>query len=341
MNYKISYDHGYLVDLLYICSLHFNEEYHIKNDSIEANSSEERERIGFIKQIFGKVDPSLGLFFTIQKNGRCFMTSRCFSGYGSICSTEYNVSTLLNDIKNIDEFNKKLFFFYFPETEEKEEYPVSLDRLSCLIDTSSYSELTKRQLYSFFINPENGIFRLTNALTEKESLLRKYYINNKEQTEKFQNEFSQYNSAIDDICRHLNVTLDDANKGITVSPCLLNENCIWAIDSAEYIFILGKSFRQVIHNYKNAREQLDMTAFGDIFSEANRIEILRFMVEKKEITIKDIEKQFNITGSTAYYHITMMQKENMISTRNKGRTVLYSINSVYFKKIINQLQEFI
>ena len=81
--------------------------------------------------------------------------------------------------------------------------------------------------------------------------------------------------------------------------------------------------------------------FGEIFSEQNRIDILRFMCERKEISSKDLERHLNFTGSTVYYHLTMMLKENMITARNQGRLVLYSINQKYFEMIVLQIKNIV
>ena len=55
------------------------------------------------------------------------------------------------------------------------------------------------------------------------------------------------------------------------------------------------------------------------------------------ISAKDLEKNLNFTGSTAYYHVTMMLKANMLKTRFSGRTVFYSLNHKYFEGILAQI----
>ena len=59
-----------------------------------------------------------------------------------------------------------------------------------------------------------------------------------------------------------------------------------------------------------------------------------------EITIKDIEQQLCLSGTNAYYHLSSMTKPGMVNTRYEGRTVFYSINKEYFKKLCKKLYKY-
>lgn len=85
----------------------------------------------------------------------------------------------------------------------------------------------------------------------------------------------------------------------------------------------------------------DLDEFGNAVSEKNRVEILNLMVKKGEVTIKDIESELGFTGTNAYYHLTLMLKTEMLKTRTRGRTVLYSINKDYFKRLCDSLTRYL
>lgn len=329
---------GYVLDLLYLFSLNFNDEEKLKF----ADDVWEEDRICEIKKYFGNISDDLQIFFAMKKNGRCFMTTCYFSKYSKYLNSEYNLDFLLRELENYEEFEKRLITFYFPETEMNVlDYYTKIEKLAPHIDNSEYSEVIKRKLYSFFINPSLSIQNLINELKNKEKLLAKYYNENMFQIIEIKVRLVENEEDVVDICSHLNI--DGFDDDLTViSLCLINQNCMWAYgDKFLELLIVGCNYENVLSYYKRTPLISNLCSFGDIFSEKNRIDILKYMKAHGEITIKDLEKQLSFTGSTAYYHLTMMLKENMIIARNQGRTVLYRINPLYFKSIILQLEEFI
>ena len=84
-----------------------------------------------------------------------------------------------------------------------------------------------------------------------------------------------------------------------------------------------------------------MDVFGNAIAEKNRVEILDLILRKKEITIKDVEQEMKLTGTNAYYHLSLMIKANMLKTRNQGRTVLYSLNHRCFAVVQDMLNKYI
>ncbi len=342
MNLNFAKAPGYVLDLLYVFCLNFNDEENYKNAFLMYDGVFDRTKISDIKKHFGNIRQELQIFFAMKQNGRCFMTTCYFSKYAYLMSDKYNFDFMISELENHEQLIDRLITFYFPELEGKEgEYRGCLDKLSPIIDNSNYSEIVKRKLYSFFVNPQHAIEQLIYELKSKEELLSRYYGDNSqlilETTDKIFNNYS----VISEICAHLNISVSD-DISPYISLCLLNQNCLWAYgDKSLDILIVGFNYENVLSYYKNSPQVSDLCAFGDIFSEKNRIEILRFMKERGEITIKDLEKQLSFTGSTAYYHLTMMLRENMIIARNQGRTVLYSINSRYFKSVIDQINSFL
>jgi DNA-binding transcriptional ArsR family regulator len=242
-----------------------------------------------------------------------------------------------------NEFINRIIVFYFPDKEKEiGEYRGSLEKLSHLIDDSEYPELIKRKLYSFFINPQPLIQKLVYELMAKEVILAKYYKEHYRIIIGIQNKFINPDVIIDKICSHLNIAHPKNLQFVAVSVCLLNKNCIWAYGSCSLdTLLIGCDYENSLSFYSHDAEMPDLKAFGEIFSEQNRIDILKFMRERKEISSKDLERHLNFTGSTAYYHLTMMLKENMIIARNQGRLVLYSINTKYFEMIIWQINNMI
>lgn len=80
--------------------------------------------------------------------------------------------------------------------------------------------------------------------------------------------------------------------------------------------------------------------FGNALSVRDRIDILDYIYKKGEVDIKDVEHEFNMSGTTAYYHLSMLIKGNLLKTRNSGRIVLYSVNKEYINIVNNKLSQY-
>ena len=102
------------------------------------------------------------------------------------------------------------------------------------------------------------------------------------------------------------------------------------------MLILGKDYS----NRFPADHSLDLTLFGYVFAEENRIKILDMMKNNGEIGIKDVEQQLRLSGTNAYYHLSLMIKSGVVKTRHQGRTVFYSIHKQHFKKICTALVKY-
>ncbi len=175
----------------------------------------------------------------------------------------------------------------------------------------------------------------------KEYLLSQKYEKNYNKIVEMQNDIN-----IDDYIEkssHIkNCAIDYDNKQyIYISPCLLNKNNILNIIDDDYIIIiLGINYKEAIEYLINKKNSPSLSEFGNAISEKNRLDILDLILRKGEATIKDIEQELEFSGTNAYYHMTLMIRCNMILTRNKGRTIYYSINKQYFEEASNLVKKY-
>ena len=102
------------------------------------------------------------------------------------------------------------------------------------------------------------------------------------------------------------------------------------------VLLLGYDYKESIISYNAQKGLPSLKELGDVLTEQNRIAILDLMLERE----KDLERLLSFTGSTAYYHLTMMMRVRMVKARNQGRTVLYSINEKYFGAISEMLRKY-
>ena len=106
------------------------------------------------------------------------------------------------------------------------------------------------------------------------------------------------------------------------------------------LVILGADYVDLFRYLAVQNQNPDLGSFGNAISEPNRVAILELMLQREEVTIKDLEQEFRLTGTNAYYHLSLMIKAGMIKTRNRGRTVLYSINKRYFQVLCDALERY-
>ena len=334
---------GYIYDLLYIHIYHFNRNYcinhHVNYDTID-------DDISFYDGVmyeFSDISEDLFLFFYLRDNGKCFFTTCYYGPYQENFISDYNLSfiqSLLWDEKSIV---KKMIKYYFDKINwnELDFYCNSITEMAKLIKNSDYDDRVKSHLYSFFINPAQFIEKLNQSLLSVDSLLMKYYERNIQTIIDTQNQIN-----IDNLIKHFkNLENHKRNKDlfddVYISICLLHKNCIYNfLNDSNIVILLGYDYINRIAFLKSQQMPIALEEIGNVLSEKNRIAILDIILKKKEIAIRDLESELNLSGTNAYYHISMMLKAHMIKSRNEGKVVLYSLNQNYFETVIKHLEKY-
>ena len=342
-NIKLIKEPGLIYDLFYTFSLYFNMDYHFAHDLIPGKSETDSEFFRKTVQDFSPFSDDLLLFFYLKKNGRGFITSCYFTPYKDAFAADYSFEFLLNKLSDHNQLIANMIDFYFPDISGEDilKHKNSIVELSKLIDSSDYEELIKRKLYSFFVNPEPVIRKLIYELMSKKVLLEEYYEKNYVSFLEVQNDLS-FDSLKNDLSSFYKIEfLEKECESIFVSVCLINKNCFNFMYCKETpVLLLGYDYKESIIRYNAQKGLPSLKELGDVLTEQNRIAILDLMLEREEITIKDLERLLSFTGSTAYYHLTMMMRVRMVKARNQGRTVLYSINEKYFELIVGILSKY-
>ena len=135
---------------------------------------------------------------------------------------------------------------------------------------------------------------------------------------------------------------DEGDEEKSVSFCLLDSAHFEVIhNNEEYLYLLGVHYK---YNRGVGKESVGKTILKNFcyaLCEKSRINILLFLLERGEVTCKDLEREFSLSGSTAYHHISIMSRNGIVSTRTKGKSVFYSINNEMFDQVYTFLRNFI
>lgn len=130
-------------------------------------------------------------------------------------------------------------------------------------------------------------------------------------------------------------------KQIYASFCLLDKYHISKFDvGKDEMYLLGCDYVFALDYTQSQNNEIDLQGLGSCLCEESRVRILELLLERDEVICKDLEKIFNFSGSTAYHHLTVLTKTGLVKTRNKGKSVLYSLNRNYFDSIIHTLDKY-
>lgn len=179
------------------------------------------------------------------------------------------------------------------------------------------------------------------ALIDKSFYLSREYEQAAKQLERLQNSLDREELTEKfRVCKNFDWDIEPFSETY-ISFCLLAKNCIKAIyNSEEAVVLLGVDYSDTLDDLSSQESKVDLNALGTAFSEKNRTDILEMLLEKGEVTIRDVEQDLGFTGANSYYHLSLMIKAGVIKTRNRGRTVLYSLNESFFRAVADAMNDY-
>lgn len=343
-NIKFIRQPGFVFDLFFLFTLNFNKEYCLTNFINYSKSSEDTGYYNSVLNDFPPISDELLLFFHLTEDKKNFMTKFFFEPYKEQFAYEsYHISVVQEVLSDHECVLENLISFYFKDIDDNTllECKTSISAINKLIKESNYNGDIKSALYSFFIEPSPIIRRLSYELMEKEFALTQRYDNYSKRISDLKENFD-FELLCDGLKSGQQQKVDlTCFENIYISFCMLNKNCIKSLFCENVaIVILGFDYIEQIDYLFIQNKLPELDVFGNAVSETNRIHILDLILEREEITIKDLEQEFGFTGTNAYYHLSLMIKAGMLKTRNRGRTVLYSINKNYFQVLCDILGKY-
>lgn len=333
---------GYIYDLFFLFVLYFNKDDLVKRAVNYNKYNEDTEYYNKLLEEY-TISEDVLPFFYLKENNKCFMSFFYHEPYENEFTGDYNLARVQSELLDYDQVERNLLRFYFPKiTEEKLlECKNSVVAAGRLVKESNYSSDVKNGLYAFFLEPAATIQKLTCELAAKETILGQWYGRKQKYMMRLQQEFDYESVAKKLLMGGFQETDLSSFSNIMISFCLVNKNCIkYFLNEQGAILVLGSDYLDVLDYLINENQLPGLDVFGNALSEKNRIEILELIAQMEEVTIRDIEQQLGFTGTNAYYHLSLMIKANMVKTRNRGRTILYSLNKEYFDVVCGILSKF-
>lgn len=331
---------GYIYDLFSLFVLHFNKDICLTDYINSKKSVEDTEYFNCLYEEHKDITPDLLPFFYLKSGAKCFMSRYYFKKYKSTFTTTYQLSLVQEALTHFDEVVENMLEFYFPEVDESMRLICrhSMVETGRLIKNSTYSDAVKSSLYAFFLEPAPIIQKLIYALMDKSFYLSRQYEQAVKQLEQLQNSLDREELTEKfRACKDVGFDIEPFSE-VYVSFCLAHKNCVYALyNQEEAIVLLGGDYSDNLDDLSSQENKIDLNALGTAFSEKNRTDILEMLIEKGEVTIRDVEEQLGFTGANSYYHLSLMIKAGVIKTRNRGRTVLYSLNESFFRAVADAM----
>ena len=319
---------GYIYDLFFVYALHFNKET-LMNDIINHNNATaEKQYFASVLELFEPIPEELYLFFCMKDKSQTFITQYYFNAFESSLFDDYSFRTVMDALSDYEQVKRNLLQFYFNLSGENslKECMSSLKTVCRHIAASSYDDKIKCSLYNFFVDSDSVMMKLRHSLQSAEIKLSQYYEKNYQKILAIQGKLDIY--VLDHKLGRLGMPINISScDSVRFSICLALKNCIRSLySSGEIHLLVGWDYETSLEYLIRQSNTLQLDVLGTALSEPNRVELFKLMYTKGEITIKDIEQTMKISGTNAYYHLMLMLKANIVQTRNKGRTVHYSIN---------------
>lgn len=339
---KVLKDPGFLYDLNYIFYSRFNPLLCIEELEDPFKRDDYAKHLQETAKCFGDISEELYVFFHAIENGRCFITSYYLDPYKEEFVSGFNFKKFKELISNTSLLMQNIIRFYMHHLPKKEleECVTSNTKLFAHIKASRYSAEEKSKLYEFFHTPSQYLQVLQYELIEKEFLLSAYYKENYDKILEAHN-----TNSFETICENVKEFdnldfLDDPNQILYTSYCLLNKYFLkssFADNGAMYL--LGYDYTSIIREVIKAKKH-PLNELCAALSDENRLRMLDLICERGEVTCKDLEKNFDFSGSTAYHHISLLTRAGALKIRNERKTIYYSINKKYFETVHNHLKKY-
>lgn len=329
---------GYMYDLLSMFVLYFNKEYFLSNMINYDKASADQEHYKSIIKEIEPVSNDLRIFFLMNANEKSFMMLNYFDAFHEDFLTTYCLKEVQDALRDCDSVKSKILEFYLPKLSKtkREECKNDLAELSRQMKIADLKPEIKNGLYSFFIEPEATLQKLSYELISKDFILKKKRESHVLLAEQVQKDFSA-EKVIEKILQFQNEN-DDVNVAksskLYISLSLVSKNAIKYYCYSDIATLLFGTDCLDYLDYISGRDTApDLETFGNALSDKYRVGILNLAAKNKEISIKDIESELGNGGANVYYHLSLMLKANLLRARNQGRAVIYRLNTPYFNSV--------
>jgi len=330
MKAQYLWEQGFLADLLFVYTAHYNLREKNFTDFLNEVSAE--DDMSFYEGIdiqFGIDDSRFLPLFYRKENGTSFASSQIIQNDKFF--DNYTFDTLCSDLTDVEEISANLFHFLFnSEYITSAEGSVSSTVAEAVIN-SDFPNAMKTQLITFFSNPQKTLDDFVEDVRRVAVLLEKYYTDHSFELEKAKQ--VDWGKLKADLAKIPGREIVIRTQKVNYSICLIRKNFIYAnVHPTTHFLLLGCSYEKVLPSVLARKKEFSLQEFCRALGDNRRISIYELLFGEDEMTTSRIAEQLDMTVAALLYHLDIMVKANILNLRTEGRSVLYSLNSVYIEK---------
>ncbi len=337
---KLIKNPGYVYDLFFLFYYKYNAD--LFPEILEADEKD-MEYFSEKLKLFDPISDDLYIFFRLAASKRCFFAVNYFHNFASIHTTEYDLAFVQKEISDYDAFIKNVIRHYFEELDSRavDECIKSKKYLFDIIKKSEYDDKLKSKLYEFFIDPELYIRLLQYELMAKDIQLSSYYERN------YSSILDMYNGlnaeSLEEKFAFLGHNVDGKmnRSNICLSFCLLNKNLVQInYQPHATLYLIGIDYPSTVDRLKKKRIDIIPEQFGAALSDSSRVRMLEMILGKGECTCKELETALGVPASTAYHHVSTLERCGVVRARIVRKSMYYSIDRKYFAALMEYFKRF-
>ena len=260
-----------------------------------------------------------------------------FENIDQIKETEDTFSLLMDSILDHRILTEQIEKFYFENTEISYVNGdwSSLQSASEKIHSLELPHRMKYYLMNFFLDPVAYTKKLIKSIIDISAQISNLYENHYKVLADRISSFTE--NILNDIAENNKTYIIDINKPIYCSFGILNPDSInlWELKGVQFLY-LGINYKVGIKN----EELFDVEQLGKVLSDPNRVKILNHILRNGSTTVSTINRVFGFSGTTSYYHLSMMHKAGMLNISSKSKVIDYSINSKFFGNVLTFFKKY-
>ena len=315
---------GKYLDLINVYKRHF-----------KLNSNEEDKNLG---TFFDESDISEEFMpFFYCYNGNVLFEQIIFENIDQIREADNSRSILIDSILDYRILTDHLIRFYFKNMGISyiNGDLTSLQFISAKIRDLELPYEIKYYLMGFFLDPIIYAKKLIKSMVNVGAQISNLYENYYKITADLACSFTE--SILYDIAENNKTYAIDVNMPIYCSFGILNPDTIqfWKLKNMQVLY-LGTHYKTNIKK----EDLFNIEHFGKILSDSNRVKILNYVLLNGPTTVSTLNRIFGYSGTTSYYHLSMMHKAGMINVSSKGKLLCYSVNSKYFDRVLTIFKKY-
>lgn len=326
---KIKYvkEPGFVYDLLFVYIFHFN-----KKEAFEyfVTDTRRKEDTAFFEEMirsFPEPPQELLPLFHISKSKVTLITTRFFFKNISHYWNENGIDFICEKLMEKDKLKSELVSFYFEDILSSDGVmQCGLFELMTNVDNLQLSDSMKKALMIALANPEVIAQKTAEFFKSVEPIMQAYYDRHEQRIQEIYEYYTPEKIA-NLYSKAWEAKYEWGNVGRFFSVGLFACNC-FRYDFMEngMGYIVGQFAENSAMDSFQKGAQMNLAFVAKAFADEMRVTIWKLLVQQRELTTTEIAQELKLPLSSCFYHLDIMQKARVLSSRSEGKTVLYKVN---------------